>query len=294
VGLLLPTTAARGARRSGRSVGDVSPLISVDELAGRLDEPSVVVCDVRWYLTDPYRGEREYDEAHVPGAVFVDLHAELAGAIGGGRHPLPTPYDFAASLSRLGIGRDDTVVAYDSAGGAVAARLWWMLRSIGHDQVAVLDGGYQAWEQAGLPTTDKVGARAPTAYPVVETWHGIVDVDDITELVEGGTALIDARAAERYRGEVEPIDPRAGHIPGAINLPHLDNLGPDGRHRSALELAERFADLGFAPIVYCGSGVTACHDLLAMSIAGITDAHLYPGSWSDWSSTPDRPIATGD
>ncbi len=268
--------------------------MSVDELADRLDEPGVVVCDVRWYLTDPTRGRSEYDEAHVPGAVFVDLHAELAGGNGGGRHPLPTTEEFAARLGRFGIARDDTVVAYDSAGGAVASRLWWMLRSIAHDRVAVLDGGYQAWERAGLPTTDEVAARAPTAYPVVDGWDGVVDADDITEVVERGTALIDARAAERYRGEVEPIDPRAGHIPGAINRPHLDNLGPDGRHRSAPELAERFADLGPEPVVYCGSGVTACHDLLAMSIAGITDARLYPGSWSDWSSQADRPIATGD
>jgi thiosulfate/3-mercaptopyruvate sulfurtransferase len=272
----------------------MSPLISVDELAGRLDEAAVVVCDVRWYLTDPYRGRREYDIAHVPGAVFVDLHADLASGIGGGRHPLPTTYEFAAHLSRLGIGRDDAVVAYDSAGGAVASRLWWMLRSIGHQRVAVLDGGYQAWEQAGLPTTDEVMTRAPTVYPVVDGWRGAVDADDITNLAERGTTLVDARAADRFRGDVEPIDPRAGHIPGSINLPHLDNLGIDGRHRSALELAERFADLGASPVVYCGSGVTACHDLLAMSIAGITDARLYPGSWSEWSSQPDRPIATGD
>ena len=134
----------------------------------------------------------------------------------------------------------------------------------------------------------------PTGYPVVKGWRGVVDADEITDLVENGTTLIDARAAERFRGEVEPIDPAAGHIPGAINLPHLDNLDSDGRHRSADELAGRFATVGSAPVVYCGSGVTACHELLAMSIAGITDARLYPGSWSDWSSQPDRPVATGD
>jgi thiosulfate/3-mercaptopyruvate sulfurtransferase len=186
------------------------------------------------------------------------------------------------------------VVAYDSAGGAIASRLWWMLRSIGHESAYVLDGGYQAWEQAGQPTTSAVVARVPTGYPVVDGWRGVVGADDITDLVESGTTLVDARAADRYRGEVEPIDQQAGHIPGAINLPHLDNLDRDGRHRSASELAARFADLGTAPVVYCGSGVTACHDLLAMSIAGITDARLYPGSWSDWSSQPDRPVATGE
>ena len=203
-------------------------MISADELAGRLDEPGVVVCDVRWYLTDPYRGRREYEEAHVPGAVFVDLHTELAGSVGGGRHPLPTTYEFAAHLSRLGIARGDTVVAYDSAGGAVASRLWWMLRSIGHEWTCVLDGGYPAWERAGHPTTSAVVARVPTGYPVVDGWRGVVDADDITDLVESGTTLIDARAADRYRGEVEPIDQQAGHIPGAINLPHLDNLDGDG------------------------------------------------------------------
>jgi thiosulfate/3-mercaptopyruvate sulfurtransferase len=267
--------------------------MSVDELAGRLDEPGIVVCDVRWYLTDPYRGRREYDVAHIPGAVFVDLHTELAGTVGDGRHPLPTPYEFAAHLSRLGVGRDDIVVAYDSAGGAVASRLWWMLGSIGHEHVFVLDGGYQAWLQARQPTTGKVETRIPTSYPVVDGWRGIVDADDVADLVDGETTLIDARAADRFRGDVEPIDQKAGHIPGAINRPHLDNLDTDGRHRPASELAERFADLGPAPVVYCGSGVTACHDLLAMTIAGITDARLYPGSWSDWSSQPDRPVATG-
>jgi thiosulfate/3-mercaptopyruvate sulfurtransferase len=275
-------------------VSGVSPLISVGELAARLDEPRIVVCDVRWYLTDPYRGRREYEAAHIPGAVFVDLQSELAGSAGGGRHPLPTTYEFAAHLSRLGIARDDTVVAYDSAGGAVAARLWWMLGSIRHEPALVLDGGYQAWEQAGLPTTDVVVARVPTRYPVADGWRGIVGADDITDLVAHGTTLVDARAADRYRGDVEPVDRQAGHIPGAINLPHLDNLDADGRHRPAHELTERFDDLGPAPVVYCGSGVTACHDVLAMSIAGITDARLYPGSWSDWSSRPDRPVATGD
>ena len=191
---------------------------------------------MRWYLTDPYRGRREYDDAHVPGATFVDLHNDLAGSVGGGRHPLPTTYEFAAHLSRLGIGPGDLVVAYDSAGGAVASRLWWMLHAIGHARTAVLDGGYHAWEAAGRPTTDVVVARVPTGYPVVKGWRGVVDADEITDLVESGTTLIDARAAERFHGEVEPIDPRAGHIPGAINLPHLDNLGSEGRHRSADEL----------------------------------------------------------
>src|SRR4029453_11771723 len=228
--------------------------MSVDDLAACLDDSDVVVCDVRWYLNDPYRGRREDDDSHVPGAVFVDLHNDLAGSVGGGRHPLPTTYESAAHLSRLGIGPGDLVVAYDSAGGAVAARLWWMLHSIGHTRTAVLDGGYQAWEAAERPTTPDVVARVPSGYPVVKGWHGVVDADEITDIVENGTTLIDARAAERFRGEVEPIDQRAGHTPGATHLPHLDNLDTDGRHRPAHELAGRFATVGSAPVVYCGSG----------------------------------------
>jgi thiosulfate/3-mercaptopyruvate sulfurtransferase len=150
----------------------------------------LVVCDVRWYLTDPYRGQREYDDSHIPGAVFVDLHTELAGTVGGGRHPLPTTYEFAAHLSRLGIGRGDMAVAYDSAGGATASRLWWMLRSIGHESACVLDGGYQAWEQAGNPTTSSTAVRVPSVFPIAHGWGGIVEADDFTVLVVSGTTLI--------------------------------------------------------------------------------------------------------
>jgi thiosulfate/3-mercaptopyruvate sulfurtransferase len=259
-----------------------------------LDRRDVAVCDVRWYLTEPERGRREYDAGHVPGAVFVDLHHDLAGGPGGGRHPLPAPHDFTRLLGELGINPAHTVVAYDDAGGAVAARLWWMLRSIGHQRAAVLDGGFAAWVATGHPVSTEVPRRTPGDYPPATTWQGVVAADDIERLVAGGTTVVDARAAERFRGDVEPIDPRPGHIPGAINLPHADNLAPDGRHRAPGELAERFASVGPAPVVYCGSGVTACHDLLAMELAGITDARLYPGSWSEWCSDPERPVATGD
>lgn len=269
-------------------------LISVDDLAARLGDPDVVVCDVRFYLTDHHQGRREYDAGHLPGAVFVDLHHDLAGGPGGGRHPLPTVADFAGVLGRLGIEPRHHVVAYDSAGGATASRLWWMLRSIGHSMVSVLDGGIQAWTAAGHPLDTDVPDRATTTYPVAPAWTGVVDADDVAQGVALGVTLIDARAPERFRGEHEPIDPRAGHIPGAINRFHGENLGPDGRHRPLPELAERFAGVGSAPVVYCGSGVSACHDLLALSLVGLAGARLYPGSWSEWSSDPDRPVATGE
>ena len=275
----------------------MSPLISAGELLDRLGEPSLVICDVRSYLTDPARGRREYLEGHVPGALFLDSNDDLADLSqhGRGRHPLPSVEDFVAVLRRLGISPADTVVAYDASSGANAARLWWMLRSIGHPIVRVLDGGFAAWVATGGPVTAEVPAPVASDYPVtVDAWRGIVEADEIAGLVATGVSVVDARAAERYRGETEPIDAVAGHIPGAVNRPHLDNLDASGRHRPAAELAARFDGLGPEPIVYCGSGVTACHDLLAMAVAGIDDARLYPGSWSEWSSDPSRPVATGD
>jgi thiosulfate/3-mercaptopyruvate sulfurtransferase len=278
-------------------------LITVAELADRLDaghrdadlrETDLVVCDVRFFLTEVERGRREYDAAHLPGARFVDLHHELAGGPGGGRHPLPPVAEFTALLGRLGITPATLVVAYDSAGGATAARLWWMLRSIGHGQAAVLDGGYPAWVAAGHAVTAELPTVTPTSYPDAPGWTGIVSADDLAEGAGLGATVIDSRAGERYRGEVEPIDAQAGHIPGAINRFHGDNLGADGTHRPLAEIAARFVGVGEGPIVYCGSGVTACHNLLAMSLVGINQARLYPGSWSEWSNDPARPIATGD
>ncbi len=273
-------------------------LISADELAARLDDPetaaATVVCDVRFYLDDHDQGRREYEVAHIPGALFVDLHTELAGGPGGGRHPLPSVEQFTTLLGRLGISPSSLVVAYDSAGGATASRLWWMLRSIEHGQAAVLDGGLPAWVAAGHAVTADVAEPRPVHYPEAERWTGIADVDAVAEGVALGATVIDSRAGERFRGEIEPIDSRAGHIPGAINRFHGDNLTESGTHRSLPELAERFAGVGESPIVYCGSGVTACHNLLALSLIGVARARLYPGSWSDWSSDPSRPVATGD
>lgn len=271
----------------------MGPLITASSLAGRIGAADVAVCDVRWYLADPGRGREEYDLAHIPGALFVDLHSELAGGAGGGRHPLPDVGDFAELLGRRGIGPATAVVAYDDAGGAVAARLWWMLRSIGHGAVAVLDGGFSAWIAGGHPVSSAVPSPIPTTYPRPAGWSGIVGADDVAAAASTQRVVIDARAPDRYRGEHEPIDPRAGHVPGAINVPHSGNLAADGTHLPPRALAERFAATGDGAIVYCGSGVTACHDLLAMDVAGIAGGRLYPGSWSEWSSDPERPIATG-
>ena len=268
-------------------------LIRPEELAERLGEPGLIVCDVRFHLGDQGKGRREYAEGHIPGARVVDLHTELAGGPGGGRHPLPLVEDFAALLGRLGVTPESAVVSYDSAGGAMAARLWWMLRSIGHVGAAVLDGGWQAWIAGAYPADSRRPLVEETSYPAVPQWTGTVNAAEVAEAVGSGLTVIDARSPERYRGDVEPLDPRAGHIPEAINRFHGDNLTDDGMHLGNDELAARFADVGPAAIVYCGSGVTACADLLAMEAAGITDARLYPGSWSDWCSDPNRPIATG-
>jgi thiosulfate/3-mercaptopyruvate sulfurtransferase len=273
-------------------------LISVEALVARLADPDLaattVVCDCRFHLADHEQGRREYGESHIPGARFVDVHTELAGGPGGGRHPLPTVDDFTRLLGRSGISPGTFVVAYDSSGGHTASRLWWMLRSIGHGQVAVLDGGFAAWVGAGQPVTAEVVTPGPVDYPAVEGWTGIVDADAVAEGVALGATLVDSRAHDRFRGENETIDPVAGHIPGAINIFHKDNVTADGSMRPIDELAARFAGIGDSPIVYCGSGVTACHNLLAMSLVGIGRARLYPGSWSEWIEDPDRPVATGE
>ncbi|NNE12967.1 MAG: sulfurtransferase [Ilumatobacter sp.] len=271
-------------------------LISVAELADRIDDEQLVVCDVRFHLDDHERGRRDYESGHVRGARFVDLPTELAAASGdgGGRHPLPSVEAFADVLGRLGIEPRSSVVAYDDAGGATASRLWWMLRSIGHGQVAVLDGGIQAWVAAGHELSTDTPSPVPTVYPPPPGWTGVVDADAVEQSLSFGGTVIDARAPERFRGEHEPIDARAGHIPGAINRFHGDTIGDDGLHRPMPELVELFAGVGTNPVVYCGSGVTACHDLLVLSTIGLPGGRLYPGSWSEWSADSDRPVATGD
>ena len=278
-------------------VAAASPLISPESLAGILGQPNLRIVDARWYLGKPGAGRAAYDAAHLPGAIHLDVDGDLADppGTGRGRHPLPDPGAFARRLAEAGIGDDDLVVAYDDVGGWVAARLWWMLDSLGHRAVAVLDGGFQAWNETGLPTTTDVPAWPPARLTLAPKWKGVIDRETLRDRL-GSVLPLDARAGPRYRGETEPIDPVAGHIPTARSAPNTDNLGPDGRFLGPEALEARFDNLGAAGdvevVTYCGSGVSATHNSLAMRVAGLPDPLLYPGSWSDWS-TAGYPAATG-
>ena len=257
--------------------------------------------DVRWYLDPVRQGKDAYFAGHLPGALFLDVDSDLAAPGGGrgkpmGRHPWPSEEQVGRVLGAAGIGPGDAVVAYDDQSGAVAARLWYLLRAHGHERVAVLDGGIARWTSEGRPLETGALRREPCAYSARLLPGFVVDKAAVVALPPGRLVL-DARAGERYRGEVEPIDPRAGHIPGAKSAPFTFNLTAEAipRFRPAAELRARFDALGASeqePVVYCGSGVTACHDLLALHLAGL-QGRLYAGSWSEWSSDPDRPVATG-
>jgi len=274
-------------------------LIAPDALLARIGDPALRICDVRWWLADPGKGRRDHAAAHLPGAVFVDLDTDLAAPPGPGRHPLPDPAVFAARMVALGIGDDSEVVVYDDAGGTVAARLWWMLEDLGHRRVAVLDGGIAAWVAAGGPMTAAVPEIVPARLTLRGTWNRVIDRETLAGRL-GDLTVLDARAPERYRGEIEPVDGVAGHIPAAINRPTAGNLGPDGRFLAPTVLRERFTGLGPDVVTTCGSGVNACHNALAMRVAGLPDPMLYPGSYSDWTragmhvATGDEPGATGD
>ena len=272
-----------------------SPIISVQDLQRRLSDPHLRIVDVRWYLGRPEAGHAAYEAGHLPGAIHLDLNGDLSAKTGPGRHPLPDPSDFARHLGALGIGDGDFVVAYDDVGGWVAARLWWMLDNLGHRETAVLDGGLKAWADAGLPLTTEVPTWAPAKLTLADRWSNTLDRDQLRERL-GSVVLLDARAGPRYRGEVEPVDPVAGHIPTALNAPTEGNLGPDGRFLPPEALAERFRALGAAGgaevVTSCGSGTSALHHVIAMRLAGLPDPILYPGSWSDWSRAG-YPVATG-
>lgn len=269
-------------------------LISPDDLAARLTDPDLRIVDVRWVLGQPGQGRVKYEAAHLPGAIFVDLDDALTGP-GPGRHPLPSPAAFNAAMSAAGIADGSFVVAYDDVGGWVASRLWWMLENLGHSRAAVLDGGYPAWVAAGLPTATEVVAFPPAELHLASAWHGVIDRDALRARL-GSVVLLDARAGPRYRGEIEPIDPVAGHIPTARNAPTDGNLAEGGRFLAPSELAARFAALGAdgseEVVTSCGSGVSATHNALAMRVAGLPDPILYVGSFSDWS-TAGYPVATG-
>jgi len=282
-----------------------SPLISADELLEvvRSDEPNVQIVDCRWVLGEPGAGAAAYAAGHLPGAIHLDLDRDLAdpGGFGApGRHPLPSPAAFAATLGRAGIGDEDLVVAYDDVGGWVAARLWWMLDVLGDGDVVVLDGGIGAWTAAGGELTAETPTLPPAELHLGDAWSRVITREELRSRL-GSVVLLDARGAPRYRGETEPIDPVAGHIPTARNAPVDGNLvEPNGRFLARDELAARFRGLGAdgadgtaGPVVTsCGSGVSALHHALAMRVAGLPDPILYVGSYSDWSRSGE-PVATG-
>lgn len=272
-----------------------SPLIRVAQLRdlvarGDVENALVSVLDVRYRMGGP-PGDEKFREGHIPGAVYVDLDQDLAQPPGdGGRHPLPRTATFRAAMRRLGVCGERPVVVYDDWQGRAAARAWWLLRHYGHRDVRLLDGGWSAWQRDGAAVEIGSGADRPAgdfegepgATPVVHA-----------QGVPGVGVLVDARVGERYRGETEPVDPVPGHIPGAVNVPTSANLRPDGTFHTPAELAAHYAEVGAVPgsdvAVYCGSGVTACHDLVALEVAGVTAA-LYPGSWSEWVTDPTRPV----
>lgn len=267
----------------------LSPVVSADWLREHLENPQVTIVDCRFSLMQPQLGRQQYEAGHILGAYYLDLNRDLSSPVGrhGGRHPLPNTAEFATKLSEMGITASTLVVAYDDSRFAFAARLWWLLRYLGHDRVAVLDGGFKGWQASAYPTTttqphQKAGQFIP--HPHLDWVVDAAEVKAKKDLPD--VALVDAREAERYRGEQEPIDPIAGHIPGAVNYPWQDVTTADGYLRSVAEQRDRWKDLRSAEeiLVYCGSGVTACVNLLSLAVAEIDTGKLYAGSWSDWCS----------
>lgn len=273
-------------------------LVDVATLAAHLDDPDWLIVDVLHQLADTAYGERSYAESHLPGAVFLHCDRDLSGPTTGcnGRHPLPGAQQLAERLGQIGIGPKTQVVVYDDAQGMIAGRLWWLLRWLGHEQVALLDGGWQAWQAAGGVLNQTMPVLRPTQF-VAKVCEHCVDAKHVQSFLNTSRMhLIDARSPDRYRGENETIDPVGGHIPGAINRFFRDNLQADGRFKPADVLRAEWLDLlaGMAPetvVHQCGSGVSACHNLLAMEIAGLSGSRLYPGSWSEWCSDSGRPVA---
>jgi thiosulfate/3-mercaptopyruvate sulfurtransferase len=278
-----------------------STLIQAEDLAALLGDARLRLFDCRFDLARPAYGRSAYHDEHVPGAIYADLNADLSAPVTAtsGRHPLPEPEQFAVRLRAWGVDADSRVVAYDDGNGAYASRLWWMLRWLGHDDVAVLDGGMRRWLQLGLPLSEDVPTPAPGSFMARPRPGMAASAAEVLAAAASPVArVLDARAPERYRGEVEPIDQVAGHVPGARNHPFAASLDSQGRFLPPGALRDALAASldGVAPasaIVYCGSGVTACHVLLALEHAGLGGARLYPGSWSEWCRDPARPVATG-
>jgi thiosulfate/3-mercaptopyruvate sulfurtransferase len=278
-----------------------STLISTDLLATHLGDPSFVIVDARHDLmqADSW-GETQYAAGHIPGARFVHMDRDLSGPKTGknGRHPLPSPELGAALFGRLGIDASKQVVAYDQGGGMYAPRVWWMLRWLGHDKVAVLDGGIAKWVLERRALTNAIPDPQPKTFAMSGCEPTLAAADVLASLGDRALMLVDARGAERFRGDVEPIDPVAGHIPGAVNRPYTQNVEQDGTFKSAERLRQEFETVvGNTPaariVNLCGSGVSACHNMLAMEIAGLRGSRLYPGSWSEWCADPSRPVARG-
>lgn len=274
-------------------------LISAADLAIHIDDPHWVVVDCRHDLMNLAAGRAAYNAGHLPGALFADMESQLSGAkydehgVFRGRHPLPEQKALLETLRSWGINNDSQVVAVDAHGGMYAARLWFLLRWVGHEAVAVLDGGMQAWEALGQPLDTTLPTPAPGSITLRPALVGTVDANQV--LVHGN--IVDARAPDRFRGENETIDPVGGHIPGAKNRFFKDNLAADGRFKNAEQLRDELAPVvgdAASAVMQCGSGVTACHNLLALEVAGMPGAKLYPGSWSEWVSNPARPVATGN
>lgn len=273
-------------------------LISTETVAAHLNNPSWLVADCRHNLKDEEWGHAQYSAAHIPGAAFVSLAHDLAATRTGtnGRHPLPSPEAMAATFARLGIGDETQVIAYDQDAGPFAARLWWMLRYLGHDAVAVLDGGFAKWMREGRPVQRGEETRPAAAFtPRLRKEMRVTVGDVVTHLGDPSRLLVDARSAERFAGQPDPLDNVPGHIPGARNRPYRHNISGEGTLRSAAELKGEFEQVldGRRPdetVMYCGSGVTACHNLLAMEHAGLRGAKLFAGSWSEWEADPTRPV----
>jgi thiosulfate/3-mercaptopyruvate sulfurtransferase len=277
-------------------------LVAVDILARHLHDPTWVLCDCRHDLTNYEAGRRAYAKSHIPGARFLHLDEDLSGPKTGvnGRHPLPHPITFTLRLAALGIDNAKQIIAYDASGGCYAARLWWMLRWVGHERAAVLDGGWDAWVKAGQPVTTESPTSRPTTFnPQLQPQHAVNAAFIAAHLNRAEISVLDARSADRFRGENETLDPVAGHIPGAMNRFFKLNLDGQGCFKPAAGLRQEFSALlgARAPesvVHQCGSGITACHNLLAMEIAGLTGSRLCPGSWSEWVSDPTRPVAKGN
>lgn len=273
----------------------MSELISLENVKKHLQDSNVVIVDCRFDLADKESGKKAYDASHLPGAFYMDLEKDLSAPVQkhGGRHPLPDVHELAEKFGQIGIDHKTHVIAYDDQNGCMAARLWWLLKFYGHEHVQVMEEGFSAWKEQGYPVTDAQPIPASKHFipNVQSSW--VVDVGFIEKL-PSATVLVDSRAPERYRGEVEPIDPKGGHIPGAMNRFWLDAVEA-GKWKSTEQLEALFADLKDQSVtVYCGSGVTACANILAMKIAGIQDITLYSGSWSDWVSYPTHPIEQGE